>query len=195
VGEKPKLSRRHFLIASGAFLAGTLVASCRKQRGEVEQAEESESRKGIESIEDGKTEPGRKTVKEMPILIQEMAGLGTRRPLTGGVPIAEGAAPQGAGFALRDHRGELVPLQTSVLSRWGEGRKVPGWAELADRRGTVAVALRDFWQQWPKSLEASPEGLAVGLFPRFEAGAYDHMEPWYKYQYLFDGNCYQLRTG
>jgi len=57
----------------------------------------------------------------MPILVQEMAGLGTRRPLTGGVPIAEGAAPQGTGFALRNHRGQLAPLQTSVLSRWPDG--------------------------------------------------------------------------
>jgi hypothetical protein len=332
----------------------------------------------------------------MPIWVQEMAGLGRRRPVTGGVPLGEGAVPQGTPFALRDQRGEPVPLQTAVLSRWAdgsarwvlldfqaapgaklklgytlllgqdarpevehpivcasaeggptlssgdvslsladgallnvsdrvdvdlvlveadgqackavvesaevetegalratlslrgsfyaagerrafgwrlrasvyaglspvrleplilvdadsgivqriraldlvfrprqearsarlgghpgwegpvagpvrvfqvddrtcriegaavEGRKAPGWAELDDGRGTVAVALRDFWQQWPKSLEVSSEGLAIGLFPRFEAGTFDHMEPWYKYGYLFDEDCYQLRTG
>jgi hypothetical protein len=77
----------------------------------------------------------------------------------------------------------------------GAGDKAPGWAELNDGQGDVAVALRDFWQQWPKSLEASPEGLSIGLFPRFREGDYAHMEPWYKHQYLFDGDCYQLRTG
>ena len=60
---------------------------------------------------------------------------------------------------------------------------MPGWAEVDARGGTVAVALRDFWQQWPKSLEASPEGLSIGLFPRFEEGTYDNIVPWYKYQY------------
>jgi len=77
----------------------------------------------------------------------------------------------------------------------GLGGKAPGWAELEDRKGAIAVALRDFWQQWPKSLEVSSGGLAVGLFPRFNEGDYAHMEPWYKHQYLFDGECYRLRTG
>lgn len=77
----------------------------------------------------------------------------------------------------------------------GAGGKAPGWAEVDDGQGTVALALRDFWQQWPKSLETSPEGLSVGLFPRFREGDYAHMEPWYKYQYLFESDCYRLRTG
>jgi len=77
----------------------------------------------------------------------------------------------------------------------GSGSKAPGWAEISDGQGDVAVALRDFWQQWPKSLEVSQEELSVGLFPAFQEGDYTNMEPWYKYQYLFDGNCYQLRTG
>ncbi|MHC4542191.1 MAG: RIFT barrel domain-containing protein, partial [Planctomycetota bacterium] len=77
----------------------------------------------------------------------------------------------------------------------GSGSKAPGWAEMDDGRGTVAIALRDFWQQWPKSIEVDSKGLAIGLFPKFERGAFDHMEPWYKYQYLFEDNRYLLRTG
>lgn len=77
----------------------------------------------------------------------------------------------------------------------GSGSKAPGWAEMDDGRGVVAVALRDFWQQWPKSMEATSEGLAIGLFPEFEKGTFDHVEPWYKHQYLFEDNCYRLRTG
>ena len=73
--------------------------------------------------------------------------------------------------------------------------KAPGWAELTDAGGTVAVAVRDFWQQWPKSLEADADGLKIGLFPSFSEGTFDHMDPWYKHQYLFEGNCYQLRVG
>jgi len=77
----------------------------------------------------------------------------------------------------------------------GRGSKAPGWAQMDDGKGTVAIALRDFWQQWPKSIEVDSEGLAIGLLPKFEQGAFDHMEPWYKYQYLFEDNCYRLRTG
>jgi hypothetical protein len=77
----------------------------------------------------------------------------------------------------------------------GSGLKAPGWAEMNDGKGTVAIALRDFWQQWPKSMEVDSESLAIGLFPEFEEGAFDHMKPWYKHQYLFEGNRYRLRTG
>lgn len=77
-----------------------------------------------------------------------------------------------------------------------KGFRAPGWAEITTGNVRAAVAVRDFWQQWPKSLEAGPDGVKVGLFPRFEAGAFDHMfDPWYKHDYLFDGDCYRLRTG
>ncbi|MDH7570136.1 MAG: hypothetical protein QHJ73_11185, partial [Armatimonadota bacterium] len=76
-----------------------------------------------------------------------------------------------------------------------EGTQAPGWAEAETDEGTVALAMRDFWQQWPKSLEAIPDGVAVGLFPHFTEGDFAHMEPWYKYQYLFEGECYRLREG
>ena len=73
--------------------------------------------------------------------------------------------------------------------------RAPGWAEIDDASGTIAVALRDFWQQWPKSIQLDGDGLNIGLLPAFEAGRFAHMEPWYKYQYLFEGDCYRLRTG
>lgn len=77
----------------------------------------------------------------------------------------------------------------------GSGQRALGWAEINDGKGDIAIAMRDFWQQWPKSLEISPEGFSIGLFPEFKENDYAHVEPWYKYQYLFEGNCYKLRTG
>ena len=107
----------------------------------------------------------------------------------GGSPGWEGAASEG----VRIHQ---VDDQHYVIEgAEGSGLRAHGWAEIDDGGGDVAVALRDLWQQWPKSLEASAEGLTIGLFPRFTEGAYDHMTPWFKYGYLFDGDCYQLRTG
>jgi hypothetical protein len=75
------------------------------------------------------------------------------------------------------------------------GSKAPGWAQIGDGKGTIAIALRDFWQQWPKSIEVDSGKLAIGLFPKFEKHTFSHMKPWYKYQYLFEDNHYRLRTG
>ncbi|MGQ9808854.1 MAG: exo-rhamnogalacturonan lyase family protein [Armatimonadota bacterium] len=75
------------------------------------------------------------------------------------------------------------------------GRRAPGWATAATADGAVTVALRDFWQQWPKSLEANSSSLSVGLFPAFQEGTFDRLEPWYKHDYLFHQNCYRLRCG
>jgi hypothetical protein len=76
-----------------------------------------------------------------------------------------------------------------------KGSKAPGWGQIDDGKGTIAIALRDFWQQWPKSFGIDSEKFQIGLFPTFEKGTFDHMKPWYKYQYLFEENCYRLRTG
>jgi len=80
-------------------------------------------------------------------------------------------------------------------SSTGSGKQAPGWMTIDDGKGAIALTLRDFWQQWPKSLEVDKKGAKLGLFPAFEAGAFDHMEPWYKYDYLFEGNSYRLREG
>lgn len=77
----------------------------------------------------------------------------------------------------------------------GKGSKAPGWLEISDGKGTLALTLRDFWQQWPKSLEVDGKGAKLGLFPKFEAGAFAHMEPWYKHDYLFEEDLYRLREG
>ena len=77
----------------------------------------------------------------------------------------------------------------------GSGEKAPGWMEINDGNGTLALTLRDFWQQWPKSLEVDSQVARLGLFPRFSEGSFDHMDPWYKHDYLFEGESYRLREG
>lgn len=77
----------------------------------------------------------------------------------------------------------------------GKGSKAPGWAQIGDGKGGLAIAVKDFWQQWPKSLEVGKDGLKVGLLPRFEPRTFAHMEPSYKYQYSFEDNFYRLRAG
>jgi hypothetical protein len=100
---------------------------------------------------------------------------------------------------------EIIPLPLRLLQiddenyRFegadGRGAKAPGWTEVDDGKGIIAMALRDFWQQWPKSIEVDSKGLTVGLLPEFDKGDFKDMKPWYKYQYLFEDNRYRLRTG
>ncbi len=90
---------------------------------------------------------------------------------------------------------QIDDRQYRIEGAEGEGTQAPGWVEMADEQGTIAFAMRDFWQQWPKSVNVNDDGVAFGLFPRFEAGTFDHMEPWYKYDYLFQDDTYRLRTG
>ena len=116
---------------------------------------------------------------------------GLRSATIGGAPGWSGSLPHGSPVRLLQVDDENYRLEGAV----GVGGKAPGWLTLDDGQGTVAVALRDFWQQWPKSFEVDGRVVRLGLFPRFEAGAFAHMGPWYKHDYLFDGNAYRLRQG
>jgi len=48
---------------------------------------------------------------------------------------------------------------------YGIGEQTRGWASLSGRKGSVFVAVRDFWQQYPKGYRLSREGLDVQFWP------------------------------
>lgn len=48
-----------------------------------------------------------------------------------------------------------------------------GWAATAANAGGVALGLREFWQQWPKSLATAPGRVTLEICPEFPAGLYD----------------------
>jgi len=72
----------------------------------------------------------------------------------------------------------------------------PGWAEITDDKGTIAIALKDFWQQWPKSLAPAEGGLRVGLYPEItpKDRYADKPDEVLLYFYLRDG-AYTFRSG
>lgn len=45
------------------------------------------------------------------------------------------------------------------------GQEAQGWARLADARGALTVAVRNFWQMHPKQLQLDPGGVTVYLWP------------------------------
>jgi hypothetical protein len=54
-----------------------------------------------------------------------------------------------------------------------EGARADGWLHARSAAGGVAVAVREFWQNSPKALEATSESLRVGLWPREYAGVHE----------------------
>ncbi len=64
--------------------------------------------------------------------------------------------------------------------------------------GSCAIAVRDFWQNYPKGFRLGEQGVDVQLCPAFEQGVYDafpfEKEGHHLYYYLRDGR-YRLRRG
>ena len=72
-----------------------------------------------------------------------------------------------------------------------------GWAAVAGPHGGIALGVREFWQNWPKSLEVKPGELRIGLCPDFAKGQYDGRplkEEVKHYYYLRDG-VYTVKIG
>jgi len=70
------------------------------------------------------------------------------------------------------------------------GKRAAGWAAIGADRAGFAVGVRQFWQNWPKSIEVGPGVLKVGICPQFPKGLYDGKP-------LDEENklCYYLRDG
>ena len=69
------------------------------------------------------------------------------------------------------------------------GQRAAGWLDVSGKAGGVTVAVRDFWQHFPKSLSAETGGRAVtvGLFPDRWAGQFAFRSGEHKtHEVLFD---------
>ena len=79
-----------------------------------------------------------------------------------------------------------------------EGRRAANWADETGRAAGVTVAVRYLWQLYPKSLTLRPDGIEVGLMPRFAPGAYrvskeGELED--KLYYYLKDDAYKLKLG
>ena len=92
-------------------------------------------------------------MKELSITVGNMAGIDRLRPVTGGVPIAERAAPEGCSFTLLEQNGNSVPVQTSVLARWEDGSARWVLLDFQSRppaNGKISYALCRKFSPWIK---------------------------------------------
>ena len=89
------------------------------------------------------------------INVKETAGLNLQRPVTGGIPLAEGAAPSGSRFVLLDKNNKPVPCQNEVLARWKDGSV--RWILLDFQARPQSNGSDHFRLVWdPKAREAQP---------------------------------------
>jgi len=123
-------------------------------------------------------------IREVAIRLRPAGGI-TRATLGGA-----GEAQSAARLLQVDHEGWQA-LGTKVR----KGRRAPGWVTVGNHDVALTALIRDFWQQWPKSLEVRDDQLTLGLFPTLAPHQYAGREPLEKYYYLFKGDKYQLKTG
>jgi len=77
-----------------------------------------------------------------------------------------------------------------------EGRRALGWMQLCDRERGATVAIRNFWQLYPKSLSTDGRRIEVGICPTLSPQEYDDqkVDEDKLYYYLLKGR-YKLKCG
>jgi len=126
--------------------------------------------------------------------VLEFREVGINLPLDlgGDLRMAVGGQKQ-SHWAQRWQRGEF--LQSSDIDYqvtrdgevFGKGEKTRGWASLSGTRGSALVAIRDFWQQFPKGYELTPEGIKVQFWPASFKQNLVFSTPWKERPVYFNG--------
>lgn len=78
------------------------------------------------------------------------------------------------------------------------GKRSDGIVHWTDGRRTVTLALRDFWQNYPKEIAAGAEGFRLALCPRLEPETYADARGTvdeHRLYYFFRDGGYKLRQG
>ncbi len=109
---------------------------------------------------------------------------------------AEGGADSGT---MRDGGVRLHQIDDQGYDIDGRraGKRAPGWLDASGGRFGLSVAVRDFWQNYPKALSAAGPAISVELCPAFEKGLYDGKEIREDnklYYHLHDG-LYSFKVG
>ena len=61
---------------------------------------------------------------------------------------------------------------------FASGSRAPGWVSASLQDGSVAVALRDMWREYPKGLTVDRDGIDVQLWPKENRAPLDLVNPW-----------------
>ncbi len=124
-------------------------------------------------------------------------------PLENQNPINYSLGTESSPFKFTEHN---IQLLQENQSRWIiksddskiiEGGKAPGWASINFKNHHIKLSVKDFWQQWPKSISVNDNTLHVGLFPQINKNStqpQDNIELT-KSLYFFDEENYVMPRG
>jgi len=78
------------------------------------------------------------------------------------------------------------------------GKRAANWGDVTGAKAGLTVAVRYLWQLYPKSLTLKPDGVAIGIMPRFAPGTYQiskegELED--KLYYYLKDDVYKLKAG
>lgn len=80
-----------------------------------------------------------------------------------------------------------------------EGKRAAGWVRTRGPKGTMTVAVRDFWRLYPKALAADREGIQVGIMPPLKEYQYAEQakDPVKLVHYYYNllGGRYKIKQG
>ncbi|MDP3073666.1 MAG: GDSL-type esterase/lipase family protein [Opitutaceae bacterium] len=95
--------------------------------------------------------------------------------------------------------GRVFQVDEKRYDRDGQaaGAHAVGWAAVAGGKGGFALGLREFWQHWPKAIEARDGAVTLGICPDFPAGLYDGkpLEEENKLYYALRGGLHTFKVG
>ena len=114
---------------------------------------------------------------------------------TSGVPTRQGATAQSPRlFQDCDDHYRSTAGQTKA-----EGKRAAGWMRVSGPRAAMTVAVRDFWQLYPKAISADAEGIKVGIMPPLEVDQYAEQakDPVKLVHYYYNllGGQYKIKQG
>ncbi|MCX6620928.1 MAG: hypothetical protein NTY38_07575 [Acidobacteria bacterium] len=130
--------------------------------------------------------------------IQPASASGQSRWTLGTAPEETGTFEMAAPVRLAQHADDRYTISRPGGAALGAGRRAPGWAEWSDGGRRITLAVRDFWETYPKAIVAAPGGLELDICPPLRqdeyAAAKGTVDEHRLYYYLANG-AYKFRQG
>ncbi len=131
-------------------------------------------------------------------LFTTVRSLDLRIPMAGGVSagaiaVEDGEQPLADGQLLqRDDTGYVIEGAAT-----DSGERAPGAMRVSGAAGAAAIAVRNFWQLWPKSLAIDDRAATIGIMPELPADTYADIDPDLedRLYYAMVGGAYKLHRG
>jgi hypothetical protein len=101
---------------------------------------------------------------------------------------------QGQTLRLQQHTDDAYTIEPGAA----RGKRAAGLATWSDGHHTVTLAVRDFWQNYPKDLAVSADGFELALCPPLRADEYDRANgaiDEHRLYYYLHGGLFKLRQG